>query len=74
MTSQHEHLDLPEEIIELSNAALENLCPVKSKERYQNEFNAFIKWLNEKKTDNINETVLLAYFSEMVIFNLLYKF
>lgn len=54
------------EIEALSHEALQKLCPEKSKDRYNKEYSVFLKWLEEKNTTIVNETILLAYFCDKV--------
>lgn len=57
---------IPPEIIAAADEAVANLVPKKSKDRYEAEFDSWEAWMKEKNVTVINETVLLAYFSEKV--------
>lgn len=61
---------IPSEIIRVAAAdeAVANLVPKKSKDRYEAEFDSWEAWMKEKNVTVINETVLLAYFSEKVCY------
>lgn len=55
---------IPPEILVEADEAVLGLIPSKSKDRYEKEFSSWEVWMKEKKVTVINETVLLAYFSE----------
>lgn len=57
---------IPEEIEEAAKEALAGLLPLKSKNRYEVEYDALELWLREKRVNVVNENVLLVYFSEKV--------
>lgn len=57
---------IPSEILVEADEAVLGLIPNKSKDRYETEFSSWEVWMKEKKVTVINETVLLAYFSEKV--------
>lgn len=57
---------IPPEILVEADEAVLGLIPSKSKDRYEKEFSSWEVWMKEKKVTVINETVLLAYFSEKV--------
>lgn len=57
-------LNLPTEIVEAAEAATLSLLPEKSKKTYDNAYRRFEDWCHLKNVNGINETVLLAYFSE----------
>lgn len=54
----------PPEILEAANAASMELLPLKSRQRYENEYIKFNTWRQEKGVKNCSENVMLAYFSE----------
>lgn len=56
------------EIEQAAEEALAGLLPSKSRERYETEYDALESWMREKKVNVVNETVLLAYFSEKVCY------
>lgn len=41
-----------------------NLLPVKSREKYERQYELFGSWLSEKNVNKISENILLAYFLE----------
>lgn len=44
----------------------ENLIPQKSRATYNKEYEIFCTWKDEHAISNINETVLMVYFQELV--------
>lgn len=52
------------EILEAASAAMAEIIPSKSKERYENTYLSFQNWCNSKKVIQITEDVMLAYFME----------
>lgn len=57
---------LPGRLFEKANLALAGVLPQKSKALYVKEYEKFELWRNENGGTTISETVLLAYFQEMV--------
>ena len=60
--------ELPKHIKNSAKKATESLLPLKSKETYEKEYIAFKEWRLSNKLAVINETVLLAYFQQLVSF------
>ncbi|XP_031328141.1 uncharacterized protein LOC116159324 isoform X2 [Photinus pyralis] len=56
---------LPKFVQENAQKATETLLPLKSKEKYEKEFETFTAWQSKHKIFTINETVLLSYFQEL---------
>lgn len=56
--------NLPENILQASNEAVQKILPKKSNDRYMDAYNKFIKWRTEQNTDSLDEEVFLAYFGE----------
>ena len=48
-----------------AEAAINNILPEISKERYLKTYNEFMKWRTEKRVKSLSETVFLTYFSEL---------
>ena len=64
-----ENMDtIPEEIVKEAEVAEGLLIPQKSKDVYEKEYEKFCMWRKEKHVSVTNETILLAYFSELVLF------
>lgn len=63
---------LPEFVQENAQKATESLLPFKSKERYEKEYEIFKIWQSQHEIATVNETVLLAYFQELVSFRYYY--
>lgn len=59
---------LPKCVQENAQKATESLLPFKSKERYEKEYETFRIWQSKHEIATVNETVLLAYFQELVSF------
>lgn len=57
---------IPEEVQNAADEALEGLLPQKSKGRYEVEYKNLEIWMAKMKVNVVSETVLLAYFNEMV--------
>lgn len=57
--------ELPDDILEDANIANLNLLPVKSKEKYEKQYDLFDKWCKEKGVKIVKEEVLLAYFVKL---------
>lgn len=57
--------DIPEDILEEANSALNSLIPQKSAIKYEKQFAEFNKWCDAKKVKPIKEEVFLAYMSEL---------
>lgn len=55
----------PPHIVEAANLATLDLLPVKSKARYEKEYELFMKWRQVKSINSFSESVLLAYLSEL---------
>jgi hypothetical protein len=61
-------INLPESIQNNAQKATESLLPVKSKAKYEKEYETFKLWQSQHEIVTVNETVLLAYFQELVSF------
>lgn len=59
--SDSESENIPDEIRNLANVALEETFPEKSKAIYERTYEALQTWVTENKTKIINEILLLAY-------------
>ncbi|CAH0552504.1 unnamed protein product [Brassicogethes aeneus] len=57
----------PPEIVDSAKAATKNLLPVKSRERYEINYDKFMKWRTSNKIQSFSENVLLAYFEQLSI-------
>ena len=53
--------EIPLEIQEEAAAATQNLLPTITRERYQQEYDNFLKWRQDRSINSVNEAVLLAY-------------
>lgn len=53
--------EIPSDVLEEAAAATNNLFPEKTKQRYQQEYDNFKKWRQNKNIHRISEEVLLAY-------------
>lgn len=58
--------DNPTQIINAADAATSSLLPEKSKGRYEKAYDEFSTWRLEKHVQQLNESVLLAFFYEKV--------
>lgn len=56
----------PPELVEAAKEASSKLLPSKSRKIYENAYSRFMEWKAKKKSSSFSETVLLAYFSELV--------
>lgn len=56
---------LPLEVASAAKAATLDLLPGKSRGQYENEYERFKSWCDNKNIKKTSETVLLAYFSEL---------
>lgn len=57
---------LPENVLNEAEQALNTLIPEKSKGRYQKSYETFKQWQDLNKVTTVNESVMLAYFHELV--------
>lgn len=64
-------MNLPESIRINAAKATENLLPAKSRLLYDKEYDLFNEWKRRNKITCVNETVILAYFQELVCFSFL---
>lgn len=55
---------IPVDVTAAANAAIEDLLPSKSKDRYEKTYSAFEDWCSFKNVKVVTEEVLLAYFAE----------
>uniref|UniRef100_A0A6P7H181 Uncharacterized protein LOC114344851 n=1 Tax=Diabrotica virgifera virgifera TaxID=50390 RepID=A0A6P7H181_DIAVI len=62
--SESEAEMIPEGIRETAKAAIYELLPVKSRNRYELVYDLFQKWSNDKNVHTVNEEVILAYLME----------
>lgn len=56
----------PPEVASVANVASLSLLPEKSRNLYEKTYSEFISWCNEKRITRYSESVLLAYFSNIV--------
>lgn len=61
-----ERAGTPIELIDAATEASKDLLPSKSKYRYQKVYDNYIKWKETKKAISDSETVVVAYFNEMI--------
>ena len=52
------------DVEELATLARNSLLPEKSKEKYKKAYKEFENWCLEKRQQDVNEEVLLAYFEQ----------
>lgn len=64
-SSSDEFALTPPDIIQEAKVASDGLLPTKSREKYLNTYEAFIKWKINKYAMSFSENVLMAYFNEM---------
>lgn len=57
--------ELPYSILEVANSASINLLPIKSKEKYNKQYDDFQNWCHNKGTNSTKEEVFLAYFAHL---------
>lgn len=58
--------DLPSDIENAATSAVSSLLPEKSKRKYEQVYERFIRWCNQKGVKNeTSDKVLLAYFEEL---------
>lgn len=53
--------DIPSDVLEEAAAATKNLFPSTTQQRYQQEYDNFVKWRQNKNIHSVSEEVLLAY-------------
>lgn len=64
--SSDKHSDeLPSDVTQRAENAINNLMPAKSKHKYEAAYQKFMNWLAVKKITTLSDTVLLAYFDEL---------
>ena len=56
----------PPEVKECAREVSLNLLPAKSRVRYEKTYTEFKDWCRAKRVNHCSETVLLAYFSEIL--------
>lgn len=61
-----DEINTPPEILDRAKEVVSNLLPNKSREVYECAYNRFLNWCNEKNVKSYTESVLLAYFSELL--------
>jgi hypothetical protein len=54
----------PPEVKEAANLVTLELLPLKSRARYEREYDMFMRWRQEKKIKSFSESVVLGYMSE----------
>lgn len=59
---------VPRELLEKAEKARSTLLPTKSEPAYKKEYDRFQQWLKENCVNYVDETILLAYFQDMVRF------
>lgn len=57
--------DLPDDILKAAEEANTELLPVKSRIRYEKQYEHFVKWCKEKGVKTYKEEVFLAYFLDL---------
>lgn len=65
---------VPENVLLRAAKAVEGIIPIKSRSIYDKEYSRFEQWMEENSLKIINETVMLAYFQELVCFYYSYHF
>ena len=63
--SDNEKVDFNDEIRERADKAKSSIILMKSKKRYEQEFEKFEKWREQMNSPPIDENLLLAYFQKM---------
>jgi integrase len=59
-----ENRDIPENILQRAAEVSADLLPVKSRLRYEQEYNSFTEWRTQKRIKIVSDDILLVYFSE----------
>lgn len=59
-----ENPEIPDNILEQAAQASANLLPVKSRSRYEHEYQLFTEWRNLNKIKTVSDDILLVYFVE----------
>lgn len=54
--------ELPEDVLKAANMASLQLLPLKSREKYEKQYELFTQWCEQKGIKTLKEEVLLAYF------------
>lgn len=57
--------NVPLDIVESAKLVVLDLLPDKSKERYEQEYDTFKKWMNKNHVRKINEDAVLVYFFKL---------
>ncbi|KAJ3661870.1 hypothetical protein Zmor_006248 [Zophobas morio] len=63
---REEIIETPPDVEQEARTAIGQLLPTKSAERYNKEYDSFLKWKKEKKVTGVSENVMIAYFFEKV--------
>src|ERR1043166_938207 len=63
--------DISEDILAKEKKATEGLLPTKSRAVYDNEYKLFVGWKLKYALKIVNETVMMAYFQELVCFGVI---
>lgn len=66
MESSNDNDDVVQEIAARAEKAVADLLPSKSRANYEKEYKIFTEWMVKYSAKTVNETVLLAYFQELV--------
>lgn len=64
-SSSEDENDIPQELLEAAQEAIQSTLPSKSKKLYMKTYEDFLDWRTKHKTISFKEAVLLAYFSEL---------
>lgn len=65
---EEEFDDISEDILARAKKATEDLLPTKSRAIYDKEFKIFVDWKLRNAVKVVNETVMMAYFQELVCY------
>lgn len=68
MNANSERIEISSDLLEKAEKARSVLLPTKSELKYKKEYDKFLQWMEVNRMDskNTSETVMLAYFQEMV--------
>lgn len=63
-----ERIEISSDLQQKAEKARAALLPTKSEAKYKKEYDKFLQWLKVNRTENknISETIMLAYFQDMV--------
>lgn len=68
MRAMEEENDISEDILARAKKATEDLLPTKSRAIYDKEYKIFVNWKLRNAVTVVNETVMIAYFQELVCY------